>query len=239
MKRAHVLFAALSFAWGSAVAAPFEAVISRVGDVRLFDPTQPMSATNPVTVDSGLAPDPNFGVLKKGTLSGGRLSREENSLLGYLKGQQLFTVGLAVADDRAPRRVSLHGDFCGVVQDARSIRAPARTWVLSIRAGADLACFTGDDVVTAVRLDTPPDKPGRSPAGLRNLFANHTATGAISGLLTIEKSPLGTGPGPALVHRSAGFGSPQLVMALADTGVFGDSLDYKGSPGASPAASPT
>ncbi|HSI58637.1 MAG TPA: hypothetical protein VLA16_13840 [Ideonella sp.] len=228
MSSAHFFFAALSFAWGSAVAAPFEAVVSRAGDVRLFDPTQPMSVTNPMTVDSGLAPDPSFGVLKKGSLSAGRLSGLENSLLGYLKGGQLFTVGLAVADDHTPRRVSLHGDFCDVFQDARSIRSPAKTWVMAGRAGADGACFTGDDVVTAVRLDTPQNKPGKSPAGLKNLFANHTATGNIAGLLTIEKNPVGTGP--ALVHRSAGFGSPQLVMPLAATGAVGDSLDYREFP---------
>lgn len=222
MKRAYFLFAAVSFAWGGAVAAPFEAVVSRNGDVRLFDPTHPMSTTNPVTVDSGLAPGAGFGVLKKGTLSGGRLSGIENSLLGYLKGQQLFTVGLGVGDDRTPRRVSLHTDFCDVVQDARSISHPARTWLLTVRAGADRICFTGDDVVTAVRVDMPQDQSGKSPAGLRNLFANHTATGSIAGLLTIEKNPAGTGP--AMVHRSAGFGSRQLVMPLADTGAFGSSF---------------
>ena len=105
MKRAHFLFAALSFAWASAVAAPFEAVVSRAGEVRLFDPTQPMSGTNPVTVDSGLASDPPFGVLKGGTLSDGRLSHMENSLLGYLKGRQLYIVSLAAAAGaRSPRR---------------------------------------------------------------------------------------------------------------------------------------
>ena len=228
MKHTHFLIAALTLSCASAAAAPFEVVVSRAGEVRLFDPTQPLSGSNPVTVDSGLATDPPFGVLRKGTLSGGRLRGVENSLLGYLKGQRLFTVGLAVADDRTPRLVSVHDDFCEVVQDARSIRTPAKTWVLTRRAGADSACFTGDDVVTAVRLDTPPDQPGKSPAGLRRLFANHTATGSIAGLLTIEKSPSGTGP--ALVHRSAGFGSPQLVMPLADSGALDDSRHYKEFP---------
>ncbi|MBN8509384.1 MAG: hypothetical protein J0L57_12300 [Burkholderiales bacterium] len=222
MKRAHFLFAALSFAWGSAVGAPLEPVVSRHGDVRLFDPARPMSTTNPVTVDSGLPPGASFGVLRKGTLSGGRRSGVENSLLGYFKGQQLFTVGLGDADDRTPRRVSLHADFCDVVQDARSVRTPARTWVLTVRSGPDRTCFTGDDVFTAVRVDTPQDQPGKSPAGLRNLFANLTATGTIAGLLTIEKNPAGSGP--AMVHRSAGFGSRQLVMPLADTGTFGGSF---------------
>lgn len=220
--------AALSLACGCALAAPFEPVVSATGAVRLFDPAQPMSGSNPITVDSGLSPDAGFGVLQKGTLSAGRLSAVENSLLGYLKGGQLFIVGLAATDDHTPRRVSKHGDICDVVQDARSLRVPSRSWLLTVRAGADGLCESGDETGTAVRLDTPAGSAGKSPSGLRGLFANPTAKGDIAGLLTIERNSAGAGL--ALVRRSAAFGSPQPVLALASDTPSGDAIDHKELP---------
>lgn len=224
MSSTRVLVAALSLAWAGAVAAPLEVVVSSTGEVRLFDPAQPLSASNPLTVDSGLAPGAPFGVLQKGHLAAGQLSGLENSVLGYVKGGQLFTVGLTAGDDHVPKPVSQHTDLCGVFQDARSLRKPAKSWLLVGRAGADGVCFTGDDVATALRLETPPGQAGKSPAGLKNLLGNLAADGDIAGLLTIERNPQGAGP--ALVHRTAAFRSPALVMALSAQSTVGEALEH-------------
>ena len=60
--------------------------------------------------------------------------------------------------------------------------------------------------------------------------ASGQATRIIDGCDSHNPGPIPAGAGPALVHRSAGFGSPQLVIPLADTGAFGDSLHYKEFP---------
>ena len=214
--------------------------LTGAGDVRLYDPTLPESGTNPVTVDTGLAPPPAgavcydcFGqaeVFFAGTVSGSTVSNVHGARLAYAKrgsgndaGGIVYKVNLIQGASHAPVRISTLTDACRIVRaETTNLADVDATAVVVERAGADTSCgATADNVAAVIRLDSAPtDAALALPLALdagNPLHARTDATGAVTGYVSFETSTADPAAPILLVRRDASLGSPATLLALADT----------------------
>lgn len=214
--------------------------LTAAGDVRLFDPTLPASGTNPVTVDTGLAPPPagvvcndcfnQAEVFFTGTVSGSMVSNVHGARLAYAKrgggndtGGIVYKVDLVQGASHAPVRISALTDACRIVRaETNDLADVDATAVVVERAGADTSCdATADNVAAVIRLDSAAgDAALALPLALDTgnpLHARTDATGAVTGYVSFETSTADPVAPILLVGRDASLGSPVTLLALADT----------------------
>jgi hypothetical protein len=213
--------------------------LTAAGDVFLYDPTIPRGASNPVTVDTGLAPPPASSVCFDcfnqaevffgGTVSGSTVSNVHGARLAYAKrgsgndtGGIVYKVNLAQGASHAPVRISALTDACRIVRsettDLANIDATA---VIIERAGADASCSAAaDNVAAVIRLDSAAtDAALALPLALDTgnpLHARTDATGAVIGYVSFETSVADPLVPILLVRRDASLGSPVTLLALAE-----------------------
>ncbi|MCK9193319.1 MAG: hypothetical protein M0P19_05525 [Nevskia sp.] len=197
------------------------------GNLRLFDPTLPVSALNPALVDTGVGrsfPNPQYVTVFAGNLNAGQYSNIHPQFFAYLNGVLLpggvlrngvlRVVDLQGPQSQVPRAVSTARGVCairGVYTDSD----PAHTWLSLEVAGGDNRCdtFNDNNTTTLVRLDMGASSEPLQITGLRSVIPIHSSAGAISGFFTLE--------GSTLMRRDAAFGSPETMIALnPDPGIF-------------------
>ena len=211
--------------------------LSGTGELRLFNPGMPLSGSNPMTVDTGLAPPP-VGVgcndcfnqaeaFFGGTIAGATISNLHASRLAYAKravgnaaGGMVFALNITQgAASNLPVRISSLTDACGIVgAETTDLTNVDNSPVVVERAGPDQLCSTSaDNLVTVIRLNTPATDAGINlslvlDAGTA-LHAQTNALGVTTGYLSFELS----GVDPILVRRDANLANPVTLLQMDQT----------------------
>lgn len=217
--------------------------LTGTGDLKLLDPTVAISGTNPVTVDTGLAPASSicstcFGSdfaqatsFFSATFSGTTASNIHIPRLAYIKrapgnnsGGQVFKLNLVKGQVNTPVRISSITDACSFTDggDLGDFQNIDNSTTVIERAGTDLMCSGGtaanDNQSTVIRLNSPTTDAGTTLLLARNIGGNslvpqRNASLVITGYVSFE---LAFGTTPVLAHRDANFLNPQTLLTMAD-----------------------
>lgn len=211
---------ALLFVCASASALTMAPVVTPSGELKLVDPSQPLSGTNPVTVDTGLSAADVDGAhtLIAGSVSGTTVSNVRLPYLVYTKGGQVRRVNMTVGASNVPVRVSSIADACQLENQVEDFTNINLSRIRVSRRGADAACNTNDDTRTVVRLTASATTDAPVVTGLKWIQGIYSTSGALVGFLTIE------GATRSLRHRDINFANPVVMFGLTSASYWREEI---------------
>lgn len=185
--------------------------------LKLLDPRQPASATNPLAVDATGWQASNGVTLLGADWNGAQLSDVWTVAQVYVKSGMLYRVNLAVDASHAPVQVSSLDTACAVRRVYQDYQDADQAWLLVWVRDAEGTC-TAPETLRMVRAGASGATPGvvAAIASSNQLQAVHAANGAIAGFLSFET--------PYVVRRNADFADPVNVLHAYDPGT----TDYHG-----------
>lgn len=189
------------------------ALVTGAGAVQVFDPTQPVAAGNPATVEPGPVPTGGAGgtvfaatINPDASASNARLAR-----FLYVHSTHVWKVNLEASGDPTPVQVSALADACGVDEVYTDFADPEMSWAAVETAGGDADCTTlTDNAVALVRLAMTASDPPVTIVNFEDAAALQDTTGAITGFLVSAG-----GAGPVLERYDANFANPVTLASLA------------------------